>query len=409
MRIIQAHKYYSYRDGASNYALDWAQTLRQRGQVVAPFAMQGKNNLSSAWNKYFISETDLQNPKWSPGYLAKAAGRFFYSFEARRQFTKLCEAFKPDLLHVHNLYHHLSASILDETRARHLPVIMTLHDYALLNPNYSLFVRNKIYAPQKHRGLRAVFNRAVNNSIADSCLSALGFSWERWRRVYERSVDYFIAPTRFVKDLFVSFGWEAKRIRVVPYFVPLGEKINVGAGYHQPYFLYAGRLSLEKGVVVLLQALSTLPPECYLKIIGDGPDKQILKSLAIELGVASRVEFLGYLPRQVVWPLMAGALAVCVPSLWYEVFGLVALEAMAQGVPVLASKIGGLPEVVRDGGWLLPPSDIEAWREKMLFVLEHGLEVDQVAKRAAVRASEFTVDRHYQTMMGIYQRAKKQI
>ncbi len=380
MKIIQAHKYYWHRDGASNYVLDWSQVLQERGHLVAPFTMQGQENIPSPWSKFFISETNLQKPKLSPFYLAKAASRFFYSFEAQKKFNALCEVFKPDLLHVHNLYHHLSVAPLKVAAARKLPVVMTIHDYALLSSNYSLLPEKRVW-------------------------SQAGFLFERWLGVYKKTVRYFIAPTQFVKNLFVERGFPAERVRVVPYFVPLREGPSLPYKPSSPYFFYAGRLVKEKGVQVLLRALSFLPETFHLKIAGAGPFEKELQRLVVELRLSGRVEFLGQQTPAAMRTLMANSLAVCVPSLWYEVFCLVALEAMSEGVPVLASKIGGLPEVVGHGGWLLPAGDAEAWAAQMKYIVEHAAECDEVGRRAAVRASEFTVERHYRSMMDIYQRA----
>lgn len=383
MKIIFAHKHYYYRDGASNYVLDWAEALRQRGHEVAPFAMLGRYNLPTPWSRYFISETNLQKPSWSPRYLAKAAGRFFYSFEAKKNFTKLCEDFKPDLLYVNNLYHHLSTSVLDVARSRHLPVVMMVNDYALINANYSLFGPTRL-------------------------LSQAGFLFERWRGTYKQVVQYFIAPTNFVKDLLVRSGFSAERVLVVPYFLSpdLPTLVRSPAIGEQAYFLYAGRLSGEKGVDVLLQALAQLRSSVRLKIIGGGPEEKSLRILAVKLGLGERVEFLGHQSRAKVWQLMSGALAVCVPSLWYEIFGLVALEAMALGVPVVASRIGGLPEVVGSAGFLVTPGDSQAWAEQLRYVSEHTAEVETVARRGVARAGEFSVERHYKAMMQIYERAR---
>lgn len=390
MRIVQAHKYYWHRDGASNYVLDWTHVLEERGHEVAPFAMQGNGNLPNPWSRYFISETDLRSPEFSPWYLAKAAGRFFYSFEAKNKFTGLCEAFKPDLLHVHNLYHHLSQSPLDVARTKNIPTVMTLHDYALLSSNYSLSPRGTSYYP--HRLLARVFAHA-------------GFLFERWRGAYEQTVRYFIAPTQFVKDLFVEYDFPAERIRVIPYFVSLVSKTELPPVSGPAYFLYVGRLSPEKGVATLLQALARLGPEFHLKIVGSGSQDKELKVLTEQLHLLDRVEFLDYRPPEEVRDLMSRALAVCVPSLWYEIFGLVALEAMAQGVPVLASNIGGLPEVVGSGGWLVKSGEVEAWSEQMKYILNHPQEADKVGRQAAARASEFTVERHYRAVMALYQSA----
>ena len=156
----------------------------------------------------------------------------------------------------------------------------------------------------------------------------------------------------------------------------------------------------------MLQALARLGPEFYLKIVGSGPQDRELKILTEKLHLLDRVEFLDHRSQAEVRKLMGGALAVCVPSLWYEVFGLAALEAMSCGAPVLASKIGGLPEVVSSGGWLLPAGDAEAWAAQMKYVAEHTFEADEIGRRAATRASEFTVERHYRSLIALYERAR---
>jgi glycogen(starch) synthase len=163
-------------------------------------------------------------------------------------------------------------------------------------------------------------------------------------------------------------------------------------GEPEGYLLFVGRLRIRKGVEVLLAALARLVrrfPAVRLKVAGDGEHRGELLARTAALGVGSRVSFLGRADGGQVRALLAGARALVVPSI-YEGMPLVVLEAMAAGVPVVASAVSGIPEVVLDGetGWLVPPEDPAALAAVLAAVLADPAEARRRGEAGRVRAAE---------------------
>lgn len=361
MRIIFANKYYFLKRGAERHVFDLTSLLERAGHQVVPFAMRHPKNIPSPWEHHFVSrvETERVNFSWQG---LRTAGRILYSFEAREKFARLLDETKPDLVHVHNIYHQISPSILGAAARRGVPVVMTSHDYALIAPDHALFHDGAICERTKPRNFwRAVPHRCVKGSYVASKLSALEMSLHRALGSWD-AVGRIIVPSAFMARKFEEYGVPAGKIQVVPHFVDASAWTPREGGVHA---LFVGSLSSEKGVEVLVRA-AALAPEVPVHIVGTGPEEERLRALVGELG-ASNVEFRGFRAGEELAAEYSGARFVVVPSIWYEPFGLACLEGYASGKPVIASAIGGLPEVVRDGetGALVPPGDAEALAEVM--------------------------------------------
>lgn len=359
MKIILANKYHFLKGGAERHVFELSAGLRRLGHEVVPFAMRSPRDEPTPWSKNFVSPVETGRVSWGWSGL-RTAGRFLWSFEAARRFGRLLDATKPDLVHLHNIYHQISPSILPVAKKRGLPVIMTVHDYALLAPNYSLFHDGRICEVTKpDRFCRAIGHRCVRGSRAASALCALELLFHR--RLYARDIDRFIVPSRFVGALMVEYGFDPKKIDHLPHFVDAASRQpSFGAG---EYALYVGRLSGEKGVDILVRAAARCP-DVPVRIVGTGPDEARLKALAAEIK-AFNVDFRGAKYGAELGAEYAGARFVVIPSVWYEPFGLIALEAYAAGKPVVASEIGGLAELLRPGETGVPVSagDIDGLAE----------------------------------------------
>lgn len=405
MKVVFANKYFYLKGGAERYCFDLRALLERHGHEVVPFAMQDKRNLATPWKKYFVSAVGTDRVRLSPSGL-RTAGRMLYSFEARKKFGRLLDAAKPRLVHVHNIYHQISPSILPEAKKRGLPVVMTAHDYKLIAPNYSLFHDGAICERTKpDRFWEAVKHRCIKRSVIASALSAFEMALHRRLGLYRDNVDRIIAPSRFVQALLVEYGVAESKIVHVPHFIDASDWTPA---YDGSYALYVGRLSEEKGVDVLIRAAAKRK-KIPVRIVGTGPDEARLKALAAHLG-AKNVEFAGFRAGEDLRREYAGARFVVIPSVWYEVFGLIALEAYAAGKPVVATQIGGLAELVRDGetGLTASVGDAADLAEKMAALWDTPplcADMGRVA-RAWVQ-DEFAPETHYRRIMEVYERAMK--
>lgn len=402
MRILQVNKFYYPKGGADKYFLDLESALKKNGHEVAVFAMQDQRNLPSPFSKYFVSNFDFNNLNWRQKIAAP--GRIIYSQEARRKFRCLVEDFRPDIIHIHNIYHQISPSILDVARDYKIPVIMHLHDYKLICPNYSLFANGKPCEdclPNKY--FNCVRNRCFKNSLWKSLLVATEmYIHHRVLKIYERNITAFIAPSLFMKNKVAEPGWPAEKISVIinPY-PQANEEENNKATEKKDYLLCFGRLSQEKGIDVLIKAAknSRLP----IKIAGSGPEEENLKQLSEEIG--SPVEFLGFQKGVDLNKLIKEAKAVIIPSISYDNMPLSLLEAMHLEKVVIASKIGGIPEIITDrvNGLLFEPGNSDDLASKILYLNNLSKEeITNLEKSAHRRVEDYSLENNCGAVVSLY-------
>ncbi len=360
--VLNVNKFHYLRGGSERYYFDLEAILAERGHHVLSFSMAHARNRPSPQAAHFVPEVS-----WDGGPLrALWSGlSVIHSGAAAARIDALLDAERVDVAHLHNIAHQLSPSLLGPLRRRGIPVVQTLHDYKLICPNYRLFTEG---APcERCRGGRywnASLHGCGRGAAAGSLLLAIESSIHRASGVYGRGVDIFLAPSRFLLEKAVAFGVPRERLRHLPYPIAVAaeegrvDRRGAGGGTGADYFLYAGRLAPEKGIRTLLSAAERLP-DVALHIAGDGELRGEVASRAARL---PGVTLHGHLAQEEVARLQREALAVVVPSEWYENLPLAILEAFAAGTPAVAAAIGGIPELVRDGetGLLFPPGDAGA-------------------------------------------------
>lgn len=225
--------------------------------------------------------------------------------------------------------------------------------------------------------------------------------WDRWREAF----DLFVADSAAVKRRLLDEG--IGPIEVVWHGTPVRPP-RPGPG-PEPTVVFAGRLVREKGTDVLVHAFAKVKeriPSARLLIAGDGPEQGSLHALAHELGVASSVSMLGYLPRKEMERVFEKAWVQVVPSRWAEPFGIVAAEAMMRGTAVVASDTGGLREVVLDGktGLCVPPEDVEALAQALARLLENRDMAEHMGQEGRERAlAEFTEEHVVDQFISLYE------
>jgi glycosyltransferase involved in cell wall biosynthesis len=357
MKIIQANKFLYPKGGADKYCLTLIDELSKLGDNIIPFGMADKRNIESPWGKYFSENIDYHKT----GNTFKIASRLIWNKEAANKFATLLDETKPNLIHAHNIYHQLSPSILVEAKKRKIPVVMTLHDYKLICPNYLMFTHGKHCERCLPGNYLNCFTQNCYYSYTRSGLAALeSFLHNKVWHSYKSNVDLFISPSNYLKEKLVEAGWDTNKITVLTNPAP---KYNPSADGSR--LLYIGRLSVEKGVDILLQALKLTNNN--LDIAGTGPDEEILKKLGKDLGLDKRVIWHGQLLGDDLERLKREAKAVILPSIWAENMSLVLLESLAYGKLIIASASGGTPELIEDNktGFLFPPGDAKALAKKI--------------------------------------------
>jgi glycosyltransferase involved in cell wall biosynthesis len=284
--------------------------------------------------------------------LVRLAASTVWSRDAVAELNKLIDGFSPDIIHCHNMFPSLSPAVLSVGRKRGIPTMVTLHNYRLLCLP-GTFVRDgriceDCLGKQPWRG---VVHRCHRDSVAASGALATSIGFHRAKSTFDLPV-FYLAVSEFLRAKHVEGGFDPDQVIVKPNFAWPATK-RVGPGEH---FLYLGRLAPEKGVSTLMRAWKDV--QAPLLIVGDGPEMDELRA-----GAPSHVEFTGPIPGSEVPKMLAGARALVVPSTWYEGAPRGIIEAFAAGVPVLASSIGGLAELIAEGsnGSLVTPGDPTAW------------------------------------------------
>ena len=203
MRVLLINKFHYLRGGAERAYFDTAHILAESGHQVAFFSMQHPENFQTEWSHFFVAREEYTEGNPTLGERFRLVRNILWNFEAARKLEALIDEFQPEIAHLHNTYHQLSPSILWTLKKRHIPIVMTLHDYKLLSPNYSLFVRGKIW--EHTSGWRCLKDRCVKDSLFKSLFCVL----EKWLHDFlgsYRKVDRFIAPSHFLIEKLSELG-----------------------------------------------------------------------------------------------------------------------------------------------------------------------------------------------------------
>ena len=340
MRILQFCNYADRIGGAEVYAHALVEALRARGHAVALFGGSPERE---------VDTTDLrviQRPQYDPLRLVRDT-------PALNALKELVERFRPAIVHVHNLF-SVALEVVDHLGRCGVPLVQTVHDYQLLCPN-SWCVRGDGSACPGGPGAQCFQHDCQQNYPYDSwgvLLSALRL------RLARAAAVLAIAPSSHLVARLREHGWA--RVHQLPYFID-GLPHAAGVARAEYELLYVGRLEREKGVDVLLSAMPAIldaVPRARLTLVGSGSQEHALKRQAAKANLAPAVRFSTQVPRHELPALYARAAACVLPSIWTENSPLVAYECLLFGLPMLGSRLGGIPELIEPAcGYTFTPRD----------------------------------------------------
>ncbi len=257
---------------------------------------------------------------------------------------KKLKAFKPDVVHVHNLHFSASPSVLYAIKRAGIPFVITLHNFRLLCPSALLFDKGKIFlnSVRQKFPVDAIRRGVYKQSKLLTLWTAMSMWWYRSWGIWGAASRYIVL-SRHAERVFMdsALRFRPGQIVVKPNFCFVD---TPKSKTRQDYFLYIGRLSEEKGIDVLLNAFADtgIP----LKIAGDGP----LRSQVIKQSMQHpNIEYCGALNKDEVITLLSGCSALVFPSTWYEGMPLTIIEAFGCGTPVIASAIGVMNVMITEG------------------------------------------------------------
>jgi len=375
VKILVVHNAYQHRGGEDSVVESEVALLRSHGHAV---------------ETYFRSNDDIATMP-----AASVAIQTLWSSRAAGDLSRLIESFRPDVIHVHNTLPLISPAIYWAAARAGVPVVQTLHNFRLMCLS-ALYLREGKVCEDCAGKLpwRGVVRKCYRGSTAASAVLAGMLTLHRGLGTYRNKVSRYIALNDFCRNKFIEGGLPAELIMVKPNFVDAPSPLDIP----RDGILFVGRLSIEKGVVSLAKA-ATLLPDAKLRVAGDGPQAALLDGVH---GVTK----LGALPADAVRREMNGALALVIPSIWYENFPRTIVEAFAAGLPVIASRIGALAEIVSDGetGLLFEAGNAQDMANKLAWALANPEKMAVMGQKARAKyEAEFTAERNYAQLIDIYE------
>lgn len=373
-RVLVVHNAYQHRGGEDSVVEGEIALLRARGHEVMTYTRHN-DEITQLGKLALVRDT-------------------FWSARTVADMRRLLKTEKPDVIHVHNTFPLISPALYWAAADLKVAVVQTLHNFRTLCPQ-AMFLRNQQVCEDCLGKLpwRGVLRRCYRNSPAQSAALAGMISMHRVLGTWNHKVTRYIALNEFCRQKFIEGGLPADRLVVKPNFVDFDSPREV----ERKGFLFVGRLSAEKGIRTLVEA-AHMVGAAHIFVAGTGPEAGLLSA-------AANIDHLGQIERQQIGSQMEQAQALIMPSIWYETFGMVAIEAFASGTPVIASRLGAMKSLVSDGetGLLFNPGDAGDLAIKIRWAQENPAEMARMGQAARAHyENHFTAERNYQQLKAIY-------
>lgn len=364
MRILMVNKFLYPRGGSESYMLSLGEHLASLGHEIEYFGMYDDTNTVGNRAGLYTQNMDFHST---------GLGRFLYpfkilfSFEAMHKIGKVLDIFKPDIVHMNNINFQLTPSIIYAVKKRGIPLVQTAHDYQMICPNHLLYnfsentpcercLEGSVYNCYK--------NKCIHGSKIKSLLGVIEAKLYSFLKTYKK-VDLFICPSNFLERKLISTkDFYKGKTYTIHNFINK-EKFSKITDTPEPYILFVGRLSKEKGVELISRTASLLP-EYKFVVAGGGPDADVLEGV-------DNIHLAGFLTGDALTDTMSKAKLLLLPSVCYENCPLSILEAHCMGVPVVTMNSGGMAELVKDGvtGTLVEEPTPEGIAERIRFTIEN--------------------------------------
>jgi glycosyltransferase involved in cell wall biosynthesis len=404
VRILFVNKYLYPKGGSETHLLGLAGGLTQLGHQCSFFGMEHAENVTPSGCTVTVPFTDYRALAGWKARIETFAGMLFSlpAYQRLRDHLARCHA---DVAHLHNVYHQLSPSVLVALGEAGIPCVLTAHDYKLVCPSYALHDGiSECFACRGHKYWKVLRRGCSRRGLAGDVVLTVEAYVHHFARFYERYLARIVAPSRFLADRLVEGGFSRGRVRVIPNAVSVSDYVaSPAAG---DYFLFVGRLSHEKGIATLLAAARHIPG-IPIWLVGDGPLRADLEQQAAGLG---NVRFLGSQSQSEVQRLLRTCRAAVLPSHVPENCPLSLLEAFATSKPAIATRVGGIPELVVDGqtGIVVPPGDAEALARAMRHLWEQPEQCRRLGVQARRRAErQYDQGAYIAELLGVYDAVRR--
>lgn len=377
--------------GSDRVLIETVKLMNSNGHNAIPFCSIDQRNIKSDYDKYFVKSISTEKPSIT------SLPSFFYNFDAVEKLKCLLDD-NPDIkvAHLHIYYGKITTSILKVLKGRGIKIIQSLHEYKLACPVYTM-IRNEQVCRKCIDGdfYNCIINKCKDDSYIKSGIMTLESYFSRAMGDI-RNIDTFISVSHFHKKVMVETGIHEDKIKVLHNFVSTKVRHNYKPS-HNNYFLYFGRIEKLKGIDTLLEAF--VGTEYNLIMAGDGAYSE---TLSIRLQNIDNISFVGFKSGDDLEKLIDNAIAVVVPSEWYENCPMNILEAKSAGKAVIGSDIGGIPELIEDGqdGYIFPVGDVNKLRTRLHDVL---IDFENLSFKALENCQKyFSQDAYYNKLVEIY-------
>ncbi|MEM0951958.1 MAG: glycosyltransferase family 4 protein [Cyanobacteria bacterium P01_H01_bin.74] len=413
LKVVLAHNFLGPYGGAEQSLYKIYQMLKSRGHEVFFFGtdFQPFFEEKMPYATFFPRYTDYDNIKTTAS-VTKNLKKPFWNSEAKKKFDQFLSVVQPDIIHYGSVHWHLSPSVIQSALDFSIPTVMTLREARQICPAGTLLKSGESYCDEllcvKGGCHNVIKHKCYDKSLVKSLFVAAEFKFRKLHQLFSK-VNQLISPSYALLDLVAMSGEPSKKLNFVPNFLdnvwlnqlakPSGER---------KYFFYAGRLSAEKGIKYLIDALSQLPEKRPLKIAGHGEALNHLKEQVDALGLQNWVTFVGQLNEKELQKAYSEAIATIVPSIWFENFGRTLIEAMACGSPVIASNLGGMKEIIQDQvtGFLVPPKNSEAIAEAMQRFIQYPDLIEKFASTGMQSVNNiYSEEIAYKEHIAVYRKA----
>lgn len=406
MKILLINKFLYPRGGDAICTLETGSLLSEKGHDVVFWGMKHPGNQNFMYEKYFISNIDY-NKDLGVFQKLKNSLKILYSLEAKAKISSLLKEWKPDIVHLNNFVHQISPSILDVFKRFNIPTVMTMHDYKLVCPAYTMLSKGSLCDKCKSgKYYHCFLNKCTKHSTMKSLINTIEMYFHHKILKIFNKIDIFISPSKFLMNKVKEMGFNHD-IVYLPNFIDL-RKYEPFCEAEDKSIVYFGRLSKEKGLITLIDAVDGIDVD--LRIIGEGSEKEFLLDKLKSEGITN-VNFVGYKKSNELLNEVKKTLFVVMPSECYENNPRVCLEAFALGKPVIGARIGGIPELIqgKQTGLTFEAGCVEDLREKIKYLLVNQDKIIEMGKNARKFVEEnFNSEKHYQDLMKIYQKAIKE-
>ena len=417
MKIIVANYRYFVAGGPEKYMFKFMDAAKERKIEIIPFSVSNPQNEPSKYNKYFakprtreLMYSDIKHSLRNYFGLARAT---IWNYEAASKLKKLIEDTKPDAIYILHEINHLSTSIIKVAHNKNIRVIHRISDFFMFCAKSDFLCGDEICEACLYGNYsKAIKNKCVKNSKLGTLLRIIAMKLYTQNRIFDK-VDHYITTCNFTKNVLIRGGIAENKITCVPTFI---NTENIQPEYeHDKYFLFLGRMAHQKGTIYAIEAMNFLKTTDYvLKITGEitnSIEDQKIWNYIVKNKLQKKIVFTGFKHGEELDQLINRSTCVVCPAIWYENMPNTVIESYAHGKPVVASNIGSLAEIVKDGktGFLFEPKSSKEMSEKLRLFIENPFLSKTLGLNSRKECEkEYSLDTHMDKILEIIKGKKNE-